>query len=574
MEAPYRYNGCPKTVDKRMEMIRMKRIIWAGVLMIVCCLISMEKTHAAIKDPNEFSTAQWEYLNEVSVVEDKGWVQSMCVTDKYIVCFENATKKNTSPDTLIALYKNDYDEEGNPVPRYSYAKHITERDYEHGNGMTYNPNTNEIYIAAGPLLDAGNAGNIYVIDADTLEYKRTVNVGGGQYNYWCLSYSEKTNQYILRGDSNSGWIFFIADENFNIVDTITDIQIVQDTSQQDFCISGDYIISSCYDRVTKQDNYVDVYSISGRSYVGTYYVSLSGWERKQESESICEIEPGRFIIAAGTVTPRRIRFYETKITAVYDILTEAENGKITESTRQAEEKEDYQVTFEPDKHYELAELTVDGKVVDSKSDQTSYTFKSLKGNHKISAVFSKIPKYKITTKVTNGTITKSKSIYRDKNYTVTYQPDEYYELNQIRIDGEPIDIKDYETDYSFSDIQKSHSIEVEFSEIPSWKIETSVVNGTISPAIPKAYRDTTESVSYKGNEDYMLLYIEVDGKRVDKETYENKFTFDNIQQGHEIRVVYIWKHMFLTIGIGVMAAAMVINYLLLIARRRKRRIRR
>ncbi|MFR4063535.1 MAG: hypothetical protein ACLT1I_12630 [Mediterraneibacter faecis] len=51
-----------------------------------------------------------------------------------------------------------------------------ETDYEHGNGMTYNPNTQEIAIAGLFTNDPSDAGAIFIVDANTLHFKRKVQV--------------------------------------------------------------------------------------------------------------------------------------------------------------------------------------------------------------------------------------------------------------------------------------------------------------------------------------------------------------------------------------------------------------
>lgn len=540
-------------MDKWKSRLKGRLLLWAVLLV----LIPSEKALADIQTPDSLKGLEWEYQHEVSYI-GKGWVQSTCVTDDYIVCFQNGSSKKSKKDTLIAFYKNDQDSEGNPVPKYSYAMHITEMDYEHGNGMTYNPNTNEIYITAGPLLNKENSGNIYVVDADTLMYKRTIHMGDGSINYNFIAYSEDRNQYILQTDYTAGEIFQIADENFNIVDTIEDLPKLEDGFFQDFCISGDYILSISHSRNNRDENYVEVYSISQKAYLGNYYINLSGGERVQEVESISEIGPGVLVVAAGISDPRRMRFYEAKVPAFFDVGTQVMNGTITESTNSAPEGEDYTITFQPEKNYELTELLVDGKVVESQPDQTEYTFEKLDGDHTIEAIFGKIPKYRITTKVQNGTVTPSKKVYRDRNYKVTYTPEKNYELSAILIDGQQTDIEGLENAYEFTDIQGPHTIEIQFEEIPSWEITTSVRNGRITDTVKKAYRDTAQTVSYEPNPDYMLLWVKVDGKRADTENHASEYIFSNVHGPHTIEVVYIWKYLPVVLAGGFIALGLTL----------------
>ena len=114
---------------------------------------------AAVKT-SDLETVPWSMVTESSIINEKGWLQSMCATDQYIVCLVNASKKGTDPDTLIAFYRTTTDTDGNPVEQYSYAFSVTETDYEHGNGMTYNPSTQEIAIAGLFTNDPSDAGAI------------------------------------------------------------------------------------------------------------------------------------------------------------------------------------------------------------------------------------------------------------------------------------------------------------------------------------------------------------------------------------------------------------------------------
>lgn len=510
---------------------------------------------ADIQTPESLQDLEWEYQYEVSYI-GKGWIQSSCVTDKYIVCFQNKSGKKKGADTLIAFYKSDQDEEGNPVPKYSYAMHVTEMDYEHGNGMTYNPNTNEIYITPGPLENQESSGNIYVVDADTLMYKRTIKMGDGSINYNFIAYSEDTNQYILQTDDTGGEIFHITDENFNVVDTMEDLPKLGERYFQDFCISGDYILSISHSSENRAENYIEVYSISQRAYLGNYYINLDGGERVQEVESISEISPGVLAVFTGVTDPRRLRFYEATVPAVFDVETQVVNGSITESTNQAPGGENYTVKFKPDKHYELTELLVDGEPVACKPNQKKYTFKNLNEDHTIEAIFGKIPKYQITTVVENGRITDSKKVYRDKNFKVSYTPDTHYELSSVLIDGQEVELEGIENGYEFQNIQSAHTIEVRFEEIPSWEITTRVSHGSITDSIQKAYRDTTQTISYEPEENYMLFSIKVDGEKVDTKTYASEYTFSSIYGPHTIEVTYIWKYLpvcLLALLIGLLA---------------------
>ena len=129
-------------------------------------------------------------------------------------------QKGTDPDTLIAFYRNTTDIDGNPVEQYSYAFSVTETDYEHGNGMTYNPNTQEIAIAGLFTNDPSDAGAIFIVDANTLHFKRKVQVGNGSINFFGIDYVPEKDQYVLMANRIADYAFYFTDSNFQIVDKL------------------------------------------------------------------------------------------------------------------------------------------------------------------------------------------------------------------------------------------------------------------------------------------------------------------------------------------------------------------
>lgn len=78
-----------------------------------------------------------------------------------------------------------------------------------------------------------------------------------------------------------------------------------------------------------------------------------------------------------------------------------------------------------------------------------------------------IPRYTVTTEVVNGTIDPSVTVYEGENVTIKYSPKPKYELSEIYIDGVKIDIKDYKTEYLFSNINKDYHIKVIYIENPN-----------------------------------------------------------------------------------------------------------
>lgn len=562
--------------------LKGKRILLLAALtffMVLGMLFAgVEKAGAKIKEVSALENPQWTMISQVGVTREDGWLQSMCVTEHYIVCFENTSEKGGA-DTLLAFYKNNYDENGNPVQQYSLARTVTEMDYEHGNGMTYNRNTNEIIIAPSKPRYRKNRGVIFKVDGSTLAYKETVQVTDGTWRVAAVDYDAENRQYILlEGDSSNNYKFVFADEDFQEFHSFPIISADQNIVCQDFTISGDYMLALTLPTAnTGGAAGLLVYSKSQETQLANYRVHMDQIGA-QEAESIAEISPGHILVAVGIKNPRSIGFFETKLQAIFKVTTSVENGDVTGGREELDEGSNYTVTYTPDEDYELSRLIIDGVEQDIAAYPKSYTFENLSSDHHLDVVFTEIPRFDITTSVTNGHIDGTLNVRRDKDGTIHYRPKKHFEMDQILIDGIPVENpQDYERTYDFINVQGPHHIEVLFKEVPSYPIRTEVVNGTITKTRPKVYRDENFTVKYKGLEDYELSYIRLDGEWMQEipEDLLDACAFENVQKSHEIQVVYQWKYMPYVIFGGLWVLSLVCGiiyglYLLFEERRRKR----
>lgn len=522
-----------------------KRIIFFIVIVLILPMSLSGAVTAAIKDETVFNDVQWEFIGETPVLQDKGWVQSMCTTNNYIICLENASNSNSNPDTLIAFYKNDYDEHGNPVERYSVAKQVTEMDYEHGNGMTYNPNTNELLIVGSTPLNPENQGYVYIVDADTLKFKKKVHVA--DHNLLGIAYRKDKNEYIIQifdpGYTNVK--FITTDADFKIVDNGFKAKTGKNLRHQDFCVSGDYLLSLAFNTKIENSNVMHIYSLETGELLTEYALTINGNKEFIEPESIAEMGANEIIIANGQKNPRRISFYKTTVDAAFKVTTSVENGEISSSQKTVDFGSEYTVNYTPEEYYELDTIHVDGTAVDPKDYPESYTFSNISQDHKISVKFKEKPKFTITTKVENGDIDDSVTLHRDEDLTVNYVPYKHYELDEILVDGKAADMQLNARKYSFDNIQSDHTLEVKYKEIPSFTVEAKVTGGTLSPESGTVYRDEAYTVVYEPKKDYVLGAIIADGKILwgsELSKYMTGYTFENIQSAHEIHVIFYYKY--------------------------------
>lgn len=138
--------------------------------------------------------------------------------------------------------------------------------------------------------------------------------------------------------------------------------------------------------------------------------------------------------------------------------------------------------YTPAKGYRVKSLTVEGEPVDFNPAGGTYRFDRLYTSpvhprsaktgreletkiYTIDVQFQRI-EHKITTKVTGGTIDPDVVVGEGDNETIHYRPNDGYELEKVTVDGEAVNVKEYPNEYTFTDVQKDHHIEVVYRKIP------------------------------------------------------------------------------------------------------------
>ena len=222
----------------------MKRGYAPGILAVILFLLLFPvDCQAEIAGDQAFNHLTWEMILEDQPMGENGIVQSICATEDYIICIENTSDFSDAPDVISAYYRNPVDENGNPVLQYSLAKRVADTDWEHGNGMAYNPKTHEIYVALYTSKHPEHRGCLFVMDPDTLQFKRQIKISD-DYNILGIGYQEEQDRYIIQTNIEGGYSFKILDSDFQIVE---DLGEYADTAEgnnfQDLCVSEDYIIN-------------------------------------------------------------------------------------------------------------------------------------------------------------------------------------------------------------------------------------------------------------------------------------------------------------------------------------------
>lgn len=332
-----------KITDREYD--RMKRgTVWSGLLCVALlwCIWNPLFVRAEIASDDAFEGRKWEKIIEDTLEGPNGVVQSMCATEDYIILMENISDFEDKPDVIKAYYRNDVDAEGNPVQKYSLAKRVSNLNYEHANGMAYNPNTNEIAVALYTNNNAENRGCIFLMAADTLEYKDKVKISD-TYNILGIDYDEENDRYVIQTNSEGGYSFKILDNQFQVTEDLGEYAgTAKGDNFQDLCVSGDYIINFPLTLNMGIGDYINMYSISRRTLVSDPQLDF-GFENvvTDEPESICELEPGVFAAAVNVVYAdgtRNICIYQTMVPYNFDVVQDGEKSEADQTDTQAEEK--------------------------------------------------------------------------------------------------------------------------------------------------------------------------------------------------------------------------------------------
>jgi hypothetical protein len=218
------------------------------------------------------------------------------------------------------------------------------------------------------------------------------------------------------------------------------------------------------------------------------------------------------------------------------IKTNSTHGTITGGSSTIKAGENRTVTYKPEDGYYLYEVLIDGKSIDIVKNPDTYTFSNINTDHTIQLVCKKYNFIKTT--VINGEITESSStIQQNTNFTVQYKGYENYYLKRLLVDDTEVAITTENTNsYTFNDIDKDHTIKVEYAAYQG--ITTSVTNGTITPSAVNLPLNSEFVVEFQPDENYYLDTILVDGELINHTENQTSYTFKNITDSHDIKVVY------------------------------------
>lgn len=338
----------------------MNRII-AGILLIILSaaffVSGSTETHA---EETLLSGYTWELLFTQDFHNPGAVIQAVGVTEEYIYTIENTADDPEKPDIVSAYYRNAVDSAGNPVEQYSLAKIDGNQHWEHGNGMTYNPNTRELIVAPYTHVVPENRGCLLVMDPETLQLTRTIKITD-LYDILSVAYDPQSDYYYIQTNADAMYTNLILNSNFEVISELGPEDPAPGYNFQAFCKVGDYLIQSPLTVNLGIGNYLMAYSISQRQVVDTVVCDM-GLEAqgytKVEPEAIARLDDNSFILVVdasrddktGTAYYYRITFpnlpIETPLFAAEETSEPAAEAETAEEAEQpAEEQTDSEVTI-------------------------------------------------------------------------------------------------------------------------------------------------------------------------------------------------------------------------------------
>ena len=219
----------------------------------------------------------------------------------------------------------------------------------------------------------------------------------------------------------------------------------------------------------------------------------------------------------------------------FTIDTSVENGTITEPV-EVDYGSSQTIGYEPNEGYHIAHVIVDGEEVDITEHPASYTFENVTSEHTIDVKYE-IDTFTIDTSVENGTITEPVEVDYGGSAKVKYSANEDYHLLSIKVDNEDVDVSEFPTRYytTFDDVDTNHTVEVKYS-VDTYSIVTNIENGTITDSC-EVESGSSKTIEFAPTSGYHITKVTIDGEDVNFSKLNGKYTLEEIQDNHSIKVV-------------------------------------
>ena len=230
-------------------------------------------------------------------------------------------------------------------------------------------------------------------------------------------------------------------------------------------------------------------------------------------------------------TPHSIKVYYKQKS--YTITTNTSLGGLISASKNVYFDSAYTVTYGVQTGYKIDSVKVGGI---KQTIGNSYIFSGVRSAQSINLYTSKLS-YQITTTVVpvgSGLITASKQVNYDSSFTFTFNANEGYILDSVKINGVKVIINN--NSYTIDTIKTNQIVEVTF-KLQTYTINSSAgIGGTISPiGITNVNYNNNLSYNITPNNGYLIDSLIVNDTL---KTSSNPYLFTNIKSNQKIRVTF------------------------------------
>lgn len=230
----------------------------------------LEKLKMGLSQPDrnllKVNTDPGSYPNDPAFVYMQGGCYNN-LTDTFVIAFIDKSSVN---GMLVELDSS-----------FNVVRRSVSLPLGHANDLTFNPNTNKIYVATG---NTGiYAGKVVEIDAGSFTFSSSITLDSIPY-VWFISYDELNDRYFADGSGS----LCIYDSNFDLVkmiprvyDFIGNGELVYQSS---FVYDGSYVLV-CFSQNISNRNFVYLATIDDNAL--TVFAKYPTYDADDEIESIC-----------------------------------------------------------------------------------------------------------------------------------------------------------------------------------------------------------------------------------------------------------------------------------------------
>jgi hypothetical protein len=198
-------------------------------------------------------------------------------------------------------------------------------------------------------------------------------------------------------------------------------------------------------------------------------------------------------------------------------------------------------TITPDEGYHIVDVVADGRSVGA---VPSVTFQNILESHVLSATFA-VDTFDITPSVVgtpaHGTITPASTTSVDwhSTPTFTFAPEQGYEVDEVRVDGQPVAMTGTD-EYTFPSVTAVHAISVSFKQLTYMVTVTAGAHGSVTPGSGPVAWGSTPEYAITPDEGFAVADVLVDGASVGAVT---SYQFAAVTAGHTLAASFVAEGM-------------------------------